>query len=212
MLPFTKRNVYVNDTFLSWLNIDASQTNTRGLYCNILRCNYLSSELTAVKKLCKIPMIGSLDEERVCNAMRKIVLGINTARSLRASIEFALGGFRSNIEISFFTNEKQIGCFCCGIIEKYKIVNEKGRDPIFHLLYDGARFLRSHLKNYARRILGQSFDININSIVFNELIDIVKRCDIHTLRGWYSLMNIYKVDIAQWIVFLLSCERLVGLW
>ena len=41
---------YVNDTFLSWLNIDACQTNTRGLYCNILRCNYLSSELTAVKK------------------------------------------------------------------------------------------------------------------------------------------------------------------
>ena len=106
-------------------------------------------------------MIGSLDEERVCNAMRKIVLGINTARSLRASIKFALGGFRSNIEISLFTKEKQVRCFCCDIIEKYKIVNEKGRDPIFHLLYDGAlaRFLRSHLKNYARRILGQSLTL-----------------------------------------------------
>ena len=70
----------------------------------------------------------------------------------------------------FFSKEKQVRCFCRNIIEKYNNVNEKGRDPIFHLLYDGApaRFLRSHLRIYARRILGQAFDININSILFNE--------------------------------------------
>ena len=47
-------------------------------------------------------VIGSVNEERVCNAMKKIILEINTARTLRALIEFALGGFRSNIEISLF--------------------------------------------------------------------------------------------------------------
>ena len=73
------------------------------------------------------------------------------------------------------------------------------------MLHDGApaRFLRSHLKNYARRILGQTFSININSIVFNEVpIDIVKRCDNHTLRGWYTFINIFKTAL-----YLLSYRR-----
>ena len=32
---------YANNDFLSWMNVNASHTNTRGLYCNILKCNYL---------------------------------------------------------------------------------------------------------------------------------------------------------------------------
>ena len=96
---------------------------------------------------------------------------MNTARSFRASIEFCLGAFRSNIEISAFTEAKQQSCFCCGILEKHNSINETGRNPIFHLLFDGgpARFLRNHLKNYARRILDQSFDITLNAIIFNEV-------------------------------------------
>ena len=77
-------------------------------------------------------------------------------------------------------------------------IKEKGRDPIFHLLYDGApaRFLRNHLKNYARRVLGQSFSININSIVLNEVpLDIVRRCDSHTLRRWYTIINVFKTAL-----------------
>ena len=77
--------------------------------------------------------------------------------------------------------------------------NEKGRDPIFHLLYDGApaRFLRNHLKNYARRISGQSFEININSIIFNEVpFDIAKRCNNPSLRRWYTIVNIFKTALS----------------
>ena len=130
--------------------------------------------------------------------MNKISKGINSARSLRFSVEFALGSFRSNIEVSAFTKTKQHTCFCCGILEKYNSCNEKGRNPIFHLLYDGApaRFLRNHLKNYARRILDQSFEININSIILNEVpFDIAKRCDNHSLRHWYTIINIFKTTL-----------------
>ena len=98
---------YVNNEFLSWMNVDAFHTTTKGLYCNILKCNYLSSELTAVKKLSRAPLIGAVNEQRICSAMGKIIKGTNSARSLRASVEFALGSFRSNIEISAFTKEKQ---------------------------------------------------------------------------------------------------------
>ena len=90
-----------------------------------------------------------------------------------------------SLPFSAFTKTKQCTCFCCGVLEKYYSCNEKGRDPIFHLLYYGApaRFLRNHLKNYARRILGQSFEININSLIFNEVpFDIAKRFDSPSLR------------------------------
>ena len=172
--------------------------NTRGLYSKILRCTYSSSELTATKKLNKVPMIGPLDERRICNAMHRVSKGINSARSLRASVEFCLGSFRSNIEVSAFTKTKQQTCFCCGIIETHNSFNEKGRNPIFHLLYDGAPalFLRNHLRNYARRSLDQSFEINISSIILNEVpFNIVKRCDNHSLRRWYTIVNIFKTTL-----------------
>ena len=160
---------YVNNDFLTWMNISAANMNTKGLYSKILKCNYSSSELTAIKKLNKVPLIGPLEKKRICNAMQRISKAVNSARSLRASIEFCLGSFRSNMEISAFLKSKQQTCFCCGIVEKRNSCNEKGRNPIFHLLYDGApaRFLRNHLRNYARRILDQSFEITISSIVLN---------------------------------------------
>ena len=130
--------------------------------------------------------------------MQRISKAVNSARSLRASIEFCLGAFRSNIEISAFSESRQQTCFCCGILEKHKSCNEKGRNPIFHLLFDGApaRFLRNHLKNYARQILDQSFDITISSIVFNEIpFHIVKRCNNQSLRCWYTLINIFKTTL-----------------
>ena len=96
-----------NNDFLSWMNVNASHINTRNLYCNILKCIYLSSELTAIKKLSKVPLIGPVNEKRVCSAMNRISKGINSAGSLRASVEFALGSFRSNIGISAFTKTKQ---------------------------------------------------------------------------------------------------------
>ena len=130
--------------------------------------------------------------------MQRISKAVNSARSLRASIEFCLGAFRSNIEISAFSESRQQTCFCCGILEKHKSCNEKGRNPIFHLLFDGAPacFLRNHLKNYARRILDQSFDITISSILFNEIpFYIVKRCNNQSLRRWYTLINIFKTTL-----------------
>ena len=69
---------------------------------------------------------------------------------------------------------------------------------IFLLLYDGAPacFLRNHLRNYARRILDQSFEINISSIILNEVpFNIVKRCDNHSLRRWYTIENIFKTTL-----------------
>ena len=144
---------YINNEFLTWFNISAADSNTKGLYEKILQCTYFSSELTAIKKLGKIPYLGILNERRVCTAMNKITKAINTTRTLRASIDFCLGAFRSQIEIATFSEENQKSCFCCGILEKYKSTNEAGRNPIFHLLFDSgpARFLRSYLKNYARR-------------------------------------------------------------
>ena len=130
--------------------------------------------------------------------MHRVSKGINSARSLRASVEFCLGSFRSNIEVSAFTKTKQQTCFCCGIIETHNSFNEKGRNPIFHLLYDGAPalFLRNHLRNYARRSLDQSFEINISSIILNEVpFNIVKRCDNHSLRRWYTIENIFKTTL-----------------
>ena len=98
---------YVNNDFLTWMNISAANMNTKGLYSKILKCNYSSSELTAIKKLNKVPLIGPLEEKRICNAMQRISKAVNSARSLRASIEFCLGSFRSNIEISAFLKSKQ---------------------------------------------------------------------------------------------------------
>ena len=189
---------YVNNDFLTWMNISAANMNTKGLYSKILKCNYSSSELTAIKKLNKVPLIGPLEKKRICNAMQRISKAVNSARSLRASIEFCLGSFRSNMEISAFLKSKQQTCFCCGIVEKRNSCNEKGRNPIFHLLYDGAPacFLRNHLRNYARRILDQSFEITISSIVLNEIpSNIVKRCNNQSLRRWYTLINIFKTTL-----------------
>ena len=189
---------YINNEFLTWFNISAADSNTKSLYEKILQCTYLSSELTAIKKLGRIPYLGILNERRVCSAMNKITKAINTTRTLRASIEFCLGAFRSQIEIATFSGENQKSCFCCGILEKYKSTNEAGRNPIFHLLFDSgpARFLRSYLKNYARQILGQSFDISLPSIIFNEIpFHIVKRCDKETLRRWSSVINVYKATM-----------------
>ena len=104
-----------------------------------------------------------------------------------------------SLPFSAFTKTKQCTCFCCGVLEKYYSCNEKGRDPIFHLLYYGAsaRFLRNHLTNYARRISGQSFEININSIIFNEVpFDIAKRCNNPSLRRWYTIVNIFKTALS----------------
>ena len=133
-----QKSNYVNNDFITWMNISAAKTNTKGLYEKILKCTYSSSELTAIKKLNRVPLLGTLNEKRICSAMQKISKAVNTARSIRASIEFCLGAFRSNIEISAFTETKQQTCFCCGILEKHKSINETGRNPIFHLLFDGA--------------------------------------------------------------------------
>ena len=117
-------------------------------------------------------------------AMNRITKSVNTARTLRASIEFCLGAFRSNVEIATFSETNQQFCFCCGIIEKHKSINDAGRNPTFHLLFSGgpARFIRGHLKNYARQILGQTFDISLPAIVFNEVpFHIVKRSDMQSL-------------------------------
>ena len=46
---------YINNDFLTWFNTSAANSNTKGLYEKILKCTYFSSELTAVKKLGKIP-------------------------------------------------------------------------------------------------------------------------------------------------------------
>ena len=130
--------------------------------------------------------------------MNRITKAVNTARSLRASIEFCLGAFRSNIEISTFTEAKQQSCFCCGILEKHNSINEAGRNPTFHLLFDGgpARFLRNHLKNYARQILGQSFDISLSAIIFNEVpFHIVKRSNTQALRRWFTVINVFKATM-----------------
>ena len=158
----------------------------------------MSCELTAIKKLGKIPYLGILNEKRICGAMNRITKSVNTARTLRASIEFCLGAFRSNVEIATFSDTNQPFCFCCGIIEKHKSINEAGRNPTFHLLFSGgpARFMRDHLKNYARQILGQTFDISLPAILFNEIpFHIVKRCDMQSLRRWYSVVNAYKATM-----------------
>ena len=137
---------YINNDFITWITISAAKTSTKGLYENILKCTYSSSDLTAIKKLNRVPFLGTLNEKRICSAMQKISKAVNTARSLGASIEFCLGAFRSNIEVSAFTEIKQQTCFCCGILEKHNSINETGQNPIFHLLFDGApaRFLRNH--------------------------------------------------------------------
>ena len=130
--------------------------------------------------------------------MNRITKSVNTARTLRASIEFCLGAFRSNVEIATFSEANQQFCFCCGIIEKHKSINEAGRNPTFHLLFSGgpARFIRDHLKNYARQILGQTFDISLPAIIFNEVpFHIVKRSDMQSLRRWYSIVNVYKATM-----------------
>ena len=130
--------------------------------------------------------------------MRRISKAVNTSRMSRASIEFCLGAFRSNIEVAIFTQDTQQTCFRCGVLEKYNSTNETGRSPIFHLLFDGApaRFLRNYLKHYARRILDQSFDITLSAIIFNEVpFHIVKRCDNQSVRRWFTIINIYKTTL-----------------
>ena len=97
---------YINNNFITWINISATKTNTKGLYEKILKCTYASSNLTAIKKLNKTPYLGTLNEKRICSAMQKISKAVNTSRTLRASIEFCLGAFRSNIEIAAFTEVK----------------------------------------------------------------------------------------------------------
>ena len=43
---------------------------------------------------------------------------------------------------------------------------------------------------------GQSFEIDINSIIFNEVpFDIGKRCDNPSLRQWYTIVNIFKTAL-----------------
>merc|ERR1712240_536449 len=186
---------YIGNDFLAWFNTLTSNPNSKNLYERILKVKYGSCELTALKKLAKTPYLGLLSEKRICNALGRIAKSVNTARTLRASLEFALGSFRTNVEIAIFSNTNQLFCHCCGLMEKYKSVNEPGRDPIFHLLFSGspARFLREHLKQYARIILGQSFDISLPSILFLEIpFHILKRCDKSSIRRWYSVVNAYK--------------------
>ena len=58
-----------NNDFISWINISATKTNTKGLYEKILKRTYASCNLTAIKKLSKTPYIGTLNENRICGAM-----------------------------------------------------------------------------------------------------------------------------------------------
>ena len=111
---------YINNDFLTWLNSLTANPNSKSLYEKILKCTYFSSELTAIKKLGKIPYLGILNEKRICSAMNKIIKAVNTTQTLRASIEFCLGAFRSNVEIAAFSEANQQSCFCCGILEKHK--------------------------------------------------------------------------------------------
>ena len=95
-------------------------------------------------------------------------------------------------------------------MEKYKSVNEPGRDPIFHLLYSGspARFMREHLKQYARIILGQVFDISLPSILFLEIpFHILKRCDKPSIRRWFSVVNAYKATMFSLYYKRLTYDR-----
>ena len=123
------------------LTIISLRGSTRQLPILIPRvCTRKSSSVHTfhpIKKLGKIPFLGTLNEKRVCNAMNKITKAVNTTRTLRASIEFCLGAFRSNIEISTFTEANQQSCFCCGILEKHNSINEAGRNPTFHLRRSG---------------------------------------------------------------------------
>jgi hypothetical protein len=189
---------YIKNDFLVWFNTLTPNPNSKNLYEKILKVKYGSCELTALNKLAKTPFLGLLSEKRICNALGRIAKSFNTARTLRASLEFALGSFRTNVEIAIFSNANQSFCHCCGLIEKYKSVNEPGRDPIFHLLFSGspARFLREHLKQYARIILGQSFDISLPSILFLEIpFHILKRCDKSSIRRWFSVVSAYKATL-----------------
>ena len=63
--------------------------------------------------------------------MNKITKAINTTQTLRASIEFCLGAFRSQIEISTFSEANQQSCFCCGILEKTQINQRSREEPNF---------------------------------------------------------------------------------
>ena len=54
---------YINNDFITWINISAAKTNTKGLYEKILKCTYASSNLTAIKKLNKTPFLGTLNEK-----------------------------------------------------------------------------------------------------------------------------------------------------
>ena len=95
-------------------------------------------------------------------------------------------------------------------MEKYKSVNEPGRDPIFHLLFSGspARFMREHLKQYARIILGQVFDISLPSILFLEIpFHILKRCDQPSIRRWFSVVNAYKATMFSLYYKRLTYDR-----
>ena len=43
--------------------------------------NYDKSELTAIRKMKKIPLVGFVDDKRICNPMGRISVGVNSARS-----------------------------------------------------------------------------------------------------------------------------------
>ena len=48
-------------------------------------------------------------------------------------------------------------------------------------------------RTHARQILGQTFDISLPAIVFNEIpFHIMKRCDKQSIRRWFSVVNAYK--------------------
>ena len=105
---------YVGNDFLTWFNTLTSNPNSKNLYERILKVKYGSCELTAMKKLAKTPYLGLLNEKRICSALGRIARSVNTARTLRASLEFALGSFRTNVEIAIFSNTNQPFCHCCG--------------------------------------------------------------------------------------------------
>ena len=48
---------YINNDFITWITISAAKTSTKGLYENILKCTSSSSELTAIKKLNRVPFL-----------------------------------------------------------------------------------------------------------------------------------------------------------